>query len=165
MFPRRVSREQAARDSNLPCFWIPSLAPELAAAKVERPDEHTYCTQGRHIVRAKQLRPVLFTRIESMGDAASAADERGVRRGNQNRWMCLACRKSLTNSIRMTHLRQCGHVVCFTCAAAFVAADGACPCGAQAPANECVSLEAGGSGYSGGAAQHVASKTVEAFRA
>jgi hypothetical protein len=118
--------------------------------------------------RVKQLKPVKWTRIENMSDA----DERGVRRGNQvcvcffffryqscrkfgsfvlgcfgelqNRWMCHACRRTLTNSTRMMHLRNCGHVVCFTCAQTFITTDGACTCGVQAPSNDSVSIASGG---------------------
>ena len=63
-----------------------------------------------------------FTRVEAMGGGDADADARGVRRGHEAaRFMCNSCRKTLTNTTRMTHLRQCGHVVCFTCAQTFVA--------------------------------------------
>jgi nitric oxide synthase-interacting protein len=90
-----------AKSKHLPCFWIPSLAPELTATKLTKPDEHTYCPERRHILRVKQLQPVHWTLIEDM----SERDPRGVRGGNQNRNMCPSCRKTLNNMTRMTHLR------------------------------------------------------------
>jgi nitric oxide synthase-interacting protein len=101
-----------AKDKHLPCFWIPSLAPTLSESKLAKPDEHTYCPESRHILRVKQLQPVHWTLIESMSEEL---DPRGVRKGNQSRFMCPSCRKTLNNSTRMVHLRNCGHVVCLTC--------------------------------------------------
>lgn len=43
--------------------------------------------------------------------------------------------------------------------------DGMCPCGEQAPSKESVQLASGGSGFSGGAAETMAVKVTEAFRA
>ena len=40
-----------------------------------------------------------------------------------------------------------------------------CPCGEQAPSKDSVQIAAGGSGFCGGAAETMAVKVTEAFRA
>ena len=60
--------------------------------------------------------------------------------------MCPACRKTLTNALRLCHLRGCGHVVCAGCVEVFVKPEQRCVCGQEAMSADCVRLDVGGMG-------------------
>jgi nitric oxide synthase-interacting protein len=58
----------------LPSYWVPSHTPQAQAEKVGKPNAHTMCPEGGHILRLKALRPVHFQLSESAATTAAKAD-------------------------------------------------------------------------------------------
>lgn len=79
-----------------------------------------------------------------------------------SRFVCGACSRLLTKSVKSVCLRACGHVICDPCRVRLVDKDPTCPdCAAGVVTSDIVALSTGAAGFaSSGAA--VASKRVRA---
>ena len=73
------------------------------------------CPIGSHGISLKRIFPVNFT---------SAQDNDHL--GRRQEVICPACRKTLTNSVKLFALRTCGHIFCKLCTGKFILTDKAC---------------------------------------
>jgi nitric oxide synthase-interacting protein len=67
-----------ARKKYLPCYWIPSLTPDVGKKKlVTKPTGHTICPSSQHTLRVKHLHPVHFTPAQnSVGSSSSSSNSK-----------------------------------------------------------------------------------------
>ncbi|KAL1748155.1 hypothetical protein HDZ31DRAFT_30142 [Schizophyllum fasciatum] len=141
---RQIEREQAdALKSKLPDFWLPSLTPTYASAGPPRSLQdvklQTTCRGGEpaHALARKHLSPVDFSTFSSPDGAREK--------------MCPACKKGLSTSTRIFHMRPCAHVVCKTCTDALVRPAQQCVvCDTPLGAEDVVELRREGTGFAGG---------------
>eukprot|EP00808_Paulinella_micropora_P021580 g19906.t1 len=111
--------EKEMRLRALPSFWIPSLTPDTVTNKIKPPAQHTGCPAGSHMLKLKNLTPVHFTPVNE-GEVRRKGDS------TQGKYMCGGCRKTLTNSNKLSLLKKCGHVVCADCMSQLVEKDQRC---------------------------------------
>jgi nitric oxide synthase-interacting protein len=158
-----------ARKKYLPCYWIPSLTPDVGKKKlVSKPTNHTICPAAQHTLRVKHLVPVRFTHATSSVGSSSNNSSNNSSNSSSNsgkeikegkhaksqeninsRWMCPSCRNGLTNSSKMACLAKCGHVLCLPCVQTLVLKDKACiDCGKDCREKDVIPLELGGTGFS-----------------
>jgi nitric oxide synthase-interacting protein len=76
----------------------------------------TMCLTGSHSISLKKLYPVNFT---------ISHENKGKTDGSRL-WMCPACRKTLTNAVKLFMPRTCGHVFCKLCTEKFIKKDKMC---------------------------------------
>jgi len=135
------------RKKYLPCYWIPSLTPDLGKKKtVNKPTGGTMCPASQHKLRVKHLTPVRFTPAKG---AKTGEQKHKSQEAVSARWMCPSCHDALTNTTKMACLRKCGHVLCMTCVNSLVTKDGACiDCGQDCREKDIIPLELGGTGFS-----------------
>ncbi|KAJ3375614.1 hypothetical protein GGF31_002817 [Allomyces arbusculus] len=126
-----------AKRPDLPSFWIPSLAPSVEKDGPDVPEQmkkEVMCLSNtpHPLVSAKKLFPVKFTKDKTTKKS-----------------MCPSCKKQLTNGVKMSVLKTCGHVLCGTCAIQFVKSSGRCNvCDTKCRAKEIVPLPTEGTGFS-----------------
>ncbi|KAL1668902.1 hypothetical protein GGF50DRAFT_96110 [Schizophyllum commune] len=145
---RQIEREQAeALRNKLPDFWLPSLTPTYASSGPPRSLQdvklQTTCRGGEptHSLALKNLSPVSFSTFTSSDPKASGDTEK----------MCPSCKKGLSNSMRIFHMRPCAHVVCKTCTDSLVRPAKQCVvCDKALGAKDVVELKREGTGFAGG---------------
>ena len=132
---RRALDAESAAKATLPSFWVPSLTPstgddtrklESAVVKLQ-----PLCPgsvgegKGKH---GLSLRGVVDVRFKTAAAAAAAAAEgKGVGYegvgGGGAKYICPACDKTLSNSLKAVLAVPCGHVLCKPCAGKFMSGD------------------------------------------
>ncbi|PWY70495.1 hypothetical protein BO70DRAFT_365436 [Aspergillus heteromorphus CBS 117.55] len=110
---QELKKEKESNKSALPSFWVPSLTPttdpnEIAANKAVKlaPICPASSETNRHSYSLKSLVEVHFT--EEKGSDGSMAR------------VCPSCKKTLTNALKATLTKPCGHVICQPCVKKFM---------------------------------------------
>ncbi|KAG9299930.1 hypothetical protein G9A89_009658 [Geosiphon pyriformis] len=107
---QRLEAERiAASKPKLPNFWLPSLTPSAEPDKIPSVKLHTMCTASdpEHPISVKSLVETKFTEIVEIN-------------GKTKNFVCPSCRKGLTNTVKISLLKSCGHVMCGVCVDKFV---------------------------------------------
>jgi len=124
-------RKQVEIEKGLSSFWVPSLTPDAGVTEILKPSEETKCTEGNHALRLKQLIPVQFIKKDKES-------------------ICPICSKTLSNVIKSALLKECGHVICQTCANNFIKLEKKCfVCNVPCRDKDIIKLEEGATGFSG----------------
>jgi nitric oxide synthase-interacting protein len=132
--------EEALR--TMKAFWLPSATPE-AVERVHAPSFETCCPEGNEKLKLKDLFPVVFTDLPHSGEKQEV-DVDG------SKFMCPSCSVTLTNTLTLVAVSACGHVFCKKCADQFIAPGKEClACNKPCKAKNLVTLEKGGTGFSG----------------
>eukprot|EP01083_Nonionella_stella_P140570 431291_1 len=146
-----------AKDKGFACFWIPQLIPDPQHRELKKPVLRTVCPADRQRLKKKQLFPIRF--LELSGDEAKTK-----KHFQTGRYMCPACRKTLTNSCKTSVLRKCGHVFCNSCVKKFIEKNYLCvQCDKPTRSKDVIPLEVGGTGFAGHGAQVESKKSNIAF--
>ncbi|XP_010533857.1 PREDICTED: nitric oxide synthase-interacting protein [Tarenaya hassleriana] len=123
-------------------FWLPSATPE-APAKVEAPETHTLCPEGKEKLKLKTLFPIRFTEDNSSEKKSSSCTY-------DKSYICPSCKVTLTNTMSLVAISSCGHVFCKKCADKFMPVDKVClVCNKSCKERNLVNLEKGGTGFAG----------------
>jgi len=93
-----VSNMKNGKDKILPSFWIPSKTPEAKEAALQKPDKIIYSPISGNPLKAKDLIPVKFTRIQDPDDKRSLIIK-------QARYMCPITHDVLGNNIPCAVIR------------------------------------------------------------
>lgn len=129
--------EEALR--TMKAFWLPSATPE-APERIDAPSTDTVCPEGKEKLKLKDLFPVCFTELP--GEANEDFLE--------PKFICPCCSTTLTNTLTLVTIKNCGHVFCKKCVDNFVLKDNACTvCSKPCKPKHVVVLEKGGTGFSG----------------
>ena len=116
-------------------YWIPENAPQAKASLIEKPGTDLYCTasKDKHVISLKRLIQVHFTESKN---------------GNMSQKICPCCSKELTNSVTLTLLKQCGHVICGHCMEEFARKSRTCMvCDEKCKDKDMITIESEGTGY------------------
>jgi len=138
--PAVIDAEKPEEKPQLRSFWVPSLTPSAANKLIEKPKKDTYCTEGNHPIRLKQLIPVKFI-IANKED-----DTKCIRNG---RYCCPVCRRELTDAPKAVILRSCGHVMCLGCCEKFKDEKICTACDVPYRESDVIKMQSGGTGFSG----------------
>ncbi|KAI7864110.1 hypothetical protein BDF14DRAFT_1837355 [Spinellus fusiger] len=150
---QRLAEEKAeAAKAQIGSFWVPSMTPEAAKelAQLAKPvQKQAMCTAVKesHPVSIKSLTAVKFQEED----------------GRNDRHVCPACLKSLSNSTKLSILRNCGHVICTSCVQRFVIKSKRCYV-CEAKAKEIIDMSPEGTGFAGGSTSAIAEKWNVAFQ-
>jgi len=156
--------EQEKRKKILPCFWVPNLTPDAGNQRIEKPPNYTVCPEGHHVLRLKQVRPVVFT-LAVTESSTKEEKERVSKAILSGRYMCSSCRKGLTNAGKAVCLSKCGHVVCQPCHQNLIEKHHQCVmCGEDCQPNQIILLQTGGTGFAAHGSKTVTSKVSPAFQ-
>ncbi|KAH8829142.1 hypothetical protein DL96DRAFT_1596826 [Flagelloscypha sp. PMI_526] len=158
---RQIEREQAdALKAKLPDFWLPSLTPTYTSSgppqSLKDIKVQTMCSVGSpaHAISLKTLYPVKWTPLKKAEPSSATT--------NEVEPICPACKKALSNNIKLYLARPCGHVVCKTCHDTLVKPAKRCiECDTALPDKDVIELNREGTGFaSGGQAEAVKSGTA-----
>ncbi|GAM29024.1 hypothetical protein SAMD00019534_122000, partial [Acytostelium subglobosum LB1] len=138
-------------EPKLNSFWV--VSPQSKESEKNKPDNHTMCPEGGHQIRMKQLIAVKFKQ-------ATGEDSVALSTSVQAKYCCPICDKILTNSHSLKLLKRCGHVFCESCIKRTMEGDnkkkdekqvvGSCfVCAKEFESHEAISLQRGGTGFSG----------------
>ncbi|KAI8376022.1 uncharacterized protein BYT42DRAFT_614809 [Radiomyces spectabilis] len=152
---QRLEEEKAKMNkSKLSSFWLPSMTPE---AQKQYKDEIKPIQTQAMCHAAKEAHPVS---LKSLIEVKFQAEE-----GNKDKLVCPACLKSLSNSIKFSVLRNCGHVICNHCIDMFVKKSKKCyVCEAKAKSKDIVDMRPEGTGFVSGSTAAMAEKWDTAFQ-
>ena len=115
-----MKRMKSAK-SKLPSFWVPSMTPSTTLSSKNTPalKLQPLCPlsgpTNKHNISLKSLIAINF-RKNNNGVRNSSSSDRGA-------YICPACDKNLTNSLKAVMTIPCGHVLCKPCAGKFMSAD------------------------------------------
>eukprot|EP00164_Ancoracysta_twista_P007170 GFYU01010143.1.p1 GENE.GFYU01010143.1~~GFYU01010143.1.p1 ORF type:complete len:292 (-),score=69.24 GFYU01010143.1:75-950(-) len=125
-------------------FWVPSNTPQADPTTVTAPDKKTYCTEGGHHLRLKDLVTVQFSKPRDV----DLHDPGAVTTG---RYQCASCVKQFTNGPKVGVLKGCGHAYCWKCIEKAVKPDKMCPiCSKKVSKDkDIIVLQQGGTGFAG----------------
>jgi len=130
-------------EPKLNAFWVPSLTPEAAAAPLQMPTKETFCIEGNHPLRLKQLVVVRFTLNTKRTDQE---DPNHVRTA---RYCCPVCRRTLTDAPKAIVFKSCGHVHCLGCCEKFSSERICTVCDKPYKESDMIRLQSGGTGFAG----------------
>ncbi|KAF7727150.1 hypothetical protein EC973_008011 [Apophysomyces ossiformis] len=152
---QKLAEEKAeASKAKLASFWLPTLTPE---AQVQGKDEikavqpQPMCTASKeaHAISIKSLIEIKFQTED----------------GKKDKNVCPACLKSLSNAIKFSVMRNCGHVICNACTDMFVKKSKKCyVCEKKTKSKDIVDMSAEGTGFVGGSTAAMAEKWGLAFQ-
>ncbi|KAI9030018.1 hypothetical protein CLU79DRAFT_695200 [Phycomyces nitens] len=152
---QRLAEEKAeASKAQIGSFWVPSMTPDaskLHASALKPVQKQAVCaaTKHSHPVSLKSLIPIKFQKEE----------------GQKNKHVCPACLKSLSNSTKLSAMRNCGHVICNICVDMFVKKTKKCyVCETKTKPKDIVDMSPEGTGFASGSTAAVAEKWSVAFQ-
>ncbi|KAI9323519.1 hypothetical protein BX666DRAFT_2022249 [Dichotomocladium elegans] len=151
---QRLADEKARKSNGSSNFWIPTMTPEAEKKlkDVIKPvNTQILCTAAKtpHPVSLKSLIDVKFQLEES---------------GN-TKCQCPACLKTLSNAVKISVMRQCGHVICNSCVDMFVKKTKRCyVCETKTKSKDIVDMSPEGTGFASGSTAAVATKWDVAFQ-
>ncbi|RKP11031.1 hypothetical protein THASP1DRAFT_21358 [Thamnocephalis sphaerospora] len=178
--------------SQLSSFWIPHLTPEAKQAAVDVSKKQPVCSASadRHILRQvvqqllstitpsndvpglahgigyslKKLIPVHFaSSLDGKDDEREDDTVRTVQERRQA-FFCPACSKNLSNTMKMSLSRNCGHVLCSRCMDQFVRKSQRCfVCEKKCKDKDIIQLATEGTGFAAGGGQVEVAKYDTAF--
>ena len=123
---RKAIEDEKAAKPTLPSFWVPSLTPatgdDIRKLQSSAPPKlNPLCPASsptnKHNISLKSLVTINFK--EGTQQPATVAEGKG--------YICPACDKTLTNTLKAVMAIPCGHVLCKPCAGKFMSADSAPP--------------------------------------
>ncbi|XP_019631956.1 PREDICTED: nitric oxide synthase-interacting protein-like [Branchiostoma belcheri] len=94
----------AAKDKQLPSFWIPSLTPKAEETKLKKPEEKVRCPMSGRPLKMKDLIPVVFKPVNDRDNKTSLIVK-------QVRYVCAVTGDALGNSVPCAVLKPSGAVV------------------------------------------------------
>lgn len=137
-----LSNMKNGKDKQLPSFWIPSLTPQAAATKIEKPDEKVRCPMSGKTLKLKDLIPVKFTPINDRDEKTSLITK-------QARYVSAVTNDVLGNSVPCAVLRTSGSVVTVECVENLIKKDMLDPInGKKMTEKDIIPLQRGASGFS-----------------
>ncbi|KAI7849017.1 hypothetical protein BDC45DRAFT_294017 [Circinella umbellata] len=152
---KRLAEEKADKaKSKVSSFWLPTMTPE---AEKQYKDEikpiqtQTMCTAVKksHPVSLKTLIEVKFQYEDD----------------TKKKCQCPACLKTLSNSLKFSVMRSCGHVICNTCVNMFVKKTKRCyVCEAKIKSKDIIDMSPEGTGFASGSSLAEAKKWDVAFQ-
>lgn len=140
---QRSEADRQERKAMLPCYWIPSLTPNVGKTILSKPDKKVRGPYG-HQLKLKMLKKVVWT--PHKGNTKS-------KKGNQDLFMCPICFKSFTNSSKCFLVTTTCSVLSEECVK-LVLQDGAHN-GEPVSKSDVIQLQRGGTGFAAGGAQQV----------
>ncbi|CAG8560113.1 10746_t:CDS:2 [Ambispora leptoticha] len=152
---KRLEEERIkASKPKLPNFWLPSLTPSADPDKTTSAKRQTMCTatESEHPISIKNLIPTKFTEVAEINSKNKS-------------FICPSCRKSLTNTVKISLLKTCGHVICGVCVDKFVRKAHRCfVCETKCKEKDIADMSGEGTGFASGGGKVVAQKFDVAFQ-
>ncbi|KAG0167147.1 hypothetical protein DFQ28_003380 [Apophysomyces sp. BC1034] len=152
---QKLAEEKAeAAKAKIGSFWLPSLTPEAQAQgkdEIKSVQTQTMCTAVKdpHPVSLKSLIEIKFQTEDNKKD----------------KHVCPACLKTLSNSMKFSVMRNCGHVICNACTDMFVKKSKKCyVCEKKTKSKDVVDMSAEGTGFVSGSTAAVAEKWGVSFQ-
>ncbi|KAI8078175.1 uncharacterized protein B0P05DRAFT_470513 [Gilbertella persicaria] len=143
-------KEEASKP-RLGSFWVPSVTPSADSTSIAPVKTQVLCTASEetHSLTLKSLIDVKFQKEDK----------------NKDNNVCPACLKTLTNSIKLSVMRNCGHVICNTCVDMFVAKSKKCyVCETKTKSKDIVDMSPEGTGFASASTKAMAEKFNLAFQ-
>ncbi|KAJ4872168.1 phosphoinositide binding [Raphanus sativus] len=126
-------------------FWLPSATPG-ASVRVEAPETHTVCPEGKEKLKLKNLFAIRFTEDNSEEEEKKAKSSSSS--SYDKTYICPSCKVTLTNTMSLVALSSCGHVFCKKCGEKFMPVDKVClVCDKPCKDRNLVGLKKGGTGF------------------
>nr|BAC41858.1 unknown protein [Arabidopsis thaliana] len=113
--------EEALR--TMKAFWLPSATP-AASVRVDAPETHTVCPEGKEKLKLKNLFAIRFT--EDNSEEEETKTKSASSSSYDKSYICPSCKVTLTNTMSLVALSSCGHVFCKKCAEKFMPVDKVC---------------------------------------
>ncbi|CAG8483791.1 2739_t:CDS:2 [Paraglomus brasilianum] len=150
---KRLEEQKAeAAKPKLPNFWLPSLTPSADPDEVQTIKLRTVCTASdpEHPISIKALIATKWTEVED---------------ANSKSFVCPSCRRTLTNTIKISLTKPCGHVICSSCVDKFVKKSKKCfVCDVKCKDKDVIDMSGEGTGFASGGGKVVARKFDVAFQ-
>mmetsp|Transcript_5209 Transcript_5209/g.14680 ORF Transcript_5209/g.14680 Transcript_5209/m.14680 type:complete len:331 (+) Transcript_5209:106-1098(+) len=137
-------------ETEMPSFWLPSMAPESKEEERKKPSRDTMCPQGHPIVRKRLVEVKLCKPSSSSGSSKEKApmDVGSSSAATDHTYCCPSCKKGLSNAMKSVLLASCGHVFCNYCTKEFIKLEAKCgACGKHVRETDYIPLESGGTGF------------------
>ncbi|CAO3613605.1 unnamed protein product [Cunninghamella blakesleeana] len=116
-------------------FWLPTMTPK---AEIQKHEE----------IKAIQTQPLCYAVKESHPLTMKGLIEVKFHKDSDDKSTCPACLKSLSNSIKISVMRHCGHVICQNCVDMFVKKTKKCyVCEEKTKSKDIIEMSAEGTGY------------------
>ncbi|XP_005534431.1 PREDICTED: nitric oxide synthase-interacting protein, partial [Pseudopodoces humilis] len=145
----------------LPSFWIPSLTPEAAAERLQRPDRSVRCPMSGRKLRLSQLVSVHFTPAEP-----GLSPGQLLAREPSDRYVCALTGDPLGNATPCAVLRPSGAVVTLASVDRLIRKDMRDPLsGAALADDDIIVLQRGGTGFAGAGVSLEAKKSRPVMQA
>ncbi|KAI8328977.1 hypothetical protein BC941DRAFT_385115 [Chlamydoabsidia padenii] len=133
-------------------FWLPTMTP---AADTQTKDE----------IKAIQTQPLCHATKESHPLSMKGMIEVKFAKDNEDKSICPACLKTLSNSTKLSVMRNCGHVVCHSCIDMFIKKSKKCyVCEEKTKTKDIVDMTSEGTGYASGSSLAMAERFDLAFQ-
>lgn len=108
---RKAIEEEKAAKPALPCFWTPSLTPDVQDSKLPPASRKEKTVPVCPSSSADDLHPILMQKLITV----HFHDEEGPS-SQEKRRICPSCLKMLSNASSPVMTERCGHVLCMNCA-------------------------------------------------
>ncbi|CAO3586092.1 unnamed protein product [Absidia cylindrospora] len=133
-------------------FWLPTMTP---AADTQTKDE----------IKPIQTKPLCRATKEAHTLSMKGMIEVKFSKDSDGKSICPACLKALTNSSKLSVMRNCGHVICQSCVDMFIKKTKSCyVCEEKTKAKDIVDMTSEGTGYASGSSLAMAERFDLAFQ-
>ncbi|CAA7014462.1 unnamed protein product [Microthlaspi erraticum] len=115
-----------------------------ASVRVQDPETHTVCPEGKEKLKLKNLFAIRFTEDNSEEEKKTTSSSSSYDRS----YIFPSCKVTLTNTMSLVALSSCGHVFCKKCGEKFMPVDKVClVCDKPCKDRNLVGLKKGGTGF------------------
>ncbi|SAM02349.1 hypothetical protein [Absidia glauca] len=133
-------------------FWLPTMTP---AADTQTKDE----------IKAIQTQPLCHAIKDAHPLSMKGMIEVKFAKDHEDKSICPACLKTLSNSSKLSVMRNCGHVVCHNCVDMFIKKSKKCyVCEEKTKPKDIVDMTSEGTGYASGSSLAMAERFDLAFQ-
>ncbi|KAI8088680.1 uncharacterized protein BX664DRAFT_385299 [Halteromyces radiatus] len=145
-------KKQTSKEKLKSSFWLPTMTP---VADTQKKDE----------IKPIQTQPLCRATKDDHPLSMKGLIEIKFEKDKEGKSICPACLKTLSNSSKLSVMRNCGHVVCHSCVDMFIKKTKKCyVCEEKTKSKDIVNMTSEGTGYTSGSTMAMAERFDVAFQ-